>query len=78
MYRGPLPDYAQCKNPNRARLARLLCKNGDCSKRDESWAEMTTDHPGWGVLKKPQEKDFTAVCLRCGKTAKDPYNWHKP
>lgn len=75
MYTGPLPDYAQRKNPNRARLVRLLCKKGDCSKHGESWAEMTTDHPGWGVLKKSQEGKYTAVCLKCGTMAEDPYNW---
>ncbi len=62
MYRGPLPEYAQRKNPNRARLVRLLCKNGDCSKRGESWAEMTTDYPGQGVLRDSKEADFTADC----------------
>ena len=71
MYRGPLPNYAQ--HANRARLVRLLCK-GDCSP--VVWAEMTTDYPGQGVLRKSQLGDFTAVCLRCRKTAKDPYNWH--
>jgi hypothetical protein len=70
MDRGQFPAYA-----NRGRLVRLLCKNGDCSKGGLSWAEMTTDHPGWHLLRNSQAGDFAAVCLECGKTAMDPHNW---
>jgi hypothetical protein len=73
MYRGPLPNYAQ--HANRSRLVKLLCK-GDCSH--VVWAEMNTDYPGQDVLGKSQLGEFTAVCLRCGKTAKDSYNWFLP
>ena len=70
-----LPGYAQSKNPNPARLVRRLCKNGDCSKGGLSWAEMTTDRPSWDVLRNSKEGDFTAVCLKCGKTVTDSYDW---
>lgn len=73
MHKGsPLPDHAQNANP--ARLVKLLCK-GDCS--GVRWAEMNADYPGQDVLSKSQLGDFTAVCLRCGKTAKDSYNWFR-
>ena len=51
-------NCAQRKNPNPARLVRLLCKNGDCSKGGLSLAEMTTDHPGWEVLRNLQRGRF--------------------
>lgn len=73
MYKGPLPNYAQ--HTNRDRLVKLLCK-GDCS--GVVWAEMNTDYPGQEVLRKTQVGDFSATCLKCGKIAKDPYNWFLP
>ena len=72
-YEGPLPQYA--RNANRSRLVKLLCK-GACSR--VVWAEMNTEHPGYEVLRHSQVGDFTATCLKCGKVAKDPYNWIRP
>jgi len=68
-----LPNYAA--RANSARLVRLLCK-GKCSH--VVWAEMNVDYPGQEVLRKSQVGDFTAVCLKCGKIAQDPYNWLRP
>lgn len=70
MKKDALPKYA--KRANQARLVRLLCR-GTCSC--VVWAEMNTDCPSEEVLRKSQVGDFTATCLRCGKVAKDPYNW---
>ncbi len=67
-----LPNYA--KYADRGRLVRLLCK-GSCSSTQ--WAEMEQPYPGSDALKKAQVDDYTARCLKCGKIARDPYNWFR-
>lgn len=67
-----LPKYARHADPSR--LVYIVCK-GDCA--GSAWAEMAVDYPGWDVMWRSQVGDFEAKCLRCGKIARDPYNWVK-
>ncbi len=71
-YLGALPRYAE--HADRKRLVKLLCK-GDCNTT--RWAEMTVAYPGQEVLTGSQVLDFTAICLKCGREAEDPYNWYR-
>jgi hypothetical protein len=68
-----LPKYAERANPGR--LVKIFCK--DVRRPHTAWAEMNTDYPGQDVLQRSQVGDFTATCLRCGKIARDPYNWSR-
>jgi hypothetical protein len=67
-----LPKYAE--HANKARLVKILCKG---EHPHTAWAEMNVDYPGQEVLRKSQVSDYTATCLRCGKIARDPYNWYR-
>lgn len=71
-YRGPLPKYAA--NANRARVVQLLCKG---SSPHSAWAEMNADYPGQERLQHSGVGDYAATCLRCGRVARDPYNWYR-
>ena len=71
-YQGELPAYARAAD--RRRVVKLLCKGG-C--RTTRWAAMNVDYPGQEVLRKSQVGDFSATCLKCGRVARDPYNWYR-
>jgi hypothetical protein len=71
-YEGRLPNYAAAAD--RKRVVRLLCKGRCCKTR---WAEMRVDYPGEDVLRRSRVLDFAATCLKCGYTARDPYNWYR-
>jgi hypothetical protein len=67
-----LPKYAHGADP--LRLVRLLCKGRCCKTR---FAEMSVDYPGECLLRNAKVNQFTARCLKCGKIARDPYNWFR-
>ena len=71
-YKGSLPNYAQ--KADRKKLIRIFCKS-DCNKT--RWAEMNVNYPGNETLSNSDLGDFNAVCLKCGKVAKDSYNWFR-
>jgi hypothetical protein len=71
-YSGHLQQYAA--DANRDRVVRLLCKGLCCRIR---WALMNQDYPGESVLLRAKLRDFSAICLKCGRVAKDPYNWYR-
>lgn len=71
-YTGPLPKYAE--NADRKKLVKILCK-GNCNST--AWAEMNVNYPGQEALRHSDLGDYSAICLKCGKVARDSYNWHR-
>ena len=69
-YSGYLPQYAA--DANRHRVVIVLCK-GQCGRT--RWALMNQDYPGESILDRAKFGDFSAICLKCGRVAKDAYNW---
>lgn len=69
-YQGNLPQYAE--NADRDRVVKILCKRR-C--KTTTWAELNRIYPGSEILKRAEEGEYKARCLRCGDTIQDNYNW---
>jgi hypothetical protein len=71
-YVGNLPSYAS--GADRSRLISITCR--DCSK--VRWAVLSKPFPGVERLKAAGMREYRAICLKCGYSATDNYNWTRP
>lgn len=71
-YVGNLPKYAQ--SADRSRIVHILCK-GKCSK--PRLAEVNRSFSSMAELKNAEMGEYEAICLKCGSSASDNYNWYQ-
>jgi len=71
-YVGKLPAYAS--GTDRSKVISILCR--DCSK--VRWAALNKPFPGVEKLKAAGMREYQAICLKCGYSASDNYNWSRP
>ncbi|NWF06682.1 hypothetical protein HX810_03205 [Pseudomonas salomonii] len=71
-YVGKLPPYAY--GADRSRVISIMC--GDCGK--VRWAALSKPFPGIEKLKAAGAVEYRAICLKCGYSAADSYNWYRP
>lgn len=65
-----LPQYAQDTDPNF--LKKIFCK-GKCG--EYRWMRLNKQNPGDEALRKANDFEYKATCLKCGYVATDNYNW---
>ncbi|RMR37942.1 hypothetical protein ALP36_02002 [Pseudomonas syringae pv. coriandricola] len=71
-YFGKLPAYAS--DTDRSKVINIVCR--DCCK--VRWAILNKPFPGFERLKTAGMAEYRAICLKCGYSATDNYNWSRP